>query len=360
MSDASNPSIFDLESGPAPELASELAPEAYDLAPGRETALVAAGLVTDRGPDGTADPDPALHFATDLDADAAVEAGAEDGVRSPRFAAEATQGDQRRLRLVPEKRRNGRRAPEEEPAPLRRILEAILFATDRPVTIEQLLPAVPEVSTESLQAELESMASDYEASGHGVRLRQTAGGYQFQTAPELHEYVHRFLVGKKRSRLSRAAMETLSIIAYRQPITRGEVEEIRGVDCGQVFHTLLERDMVTVRGRSQALGRPLLYGTTMEFLRYFGIDSLADLPSLEELHSLLGQDPLADPEIRSALESRGLLEDGSVGEVVQIFENDANDGAVIAEQAEEAEADEYPGIQDTSTHPPALPDEPCA
>jgi segregation and condensation protein B len=100
-------------------------------------------------------------------------------------------------------------------------------------------------------------------------------------------------------------METLAIIAYRQPITRGEVEEIRGVDSGQVFHTLLERNLVTVKGRSQALGRPLLYGTTEEFLRYFGLNSLVDLPSPQELEALLGEDPLDDPEIRRALASNG-------------------------------------------------------
>ncbi len=198
---------------------------------------------------------------------------------------------------------------------LRRVLEAVLFATDRPVTVEQLLCAVPEETPERIEGTLEEMTRAYRQEGAGFQLEQIGGGYMLRTDPEMHEYVTRFLVGKRRSRLSRAAMETLAIVAYRQPITRGEMEEIRGVDCGQVLHTLLERDLVTVRGRSQALGRPLLYGSTEEFLRYFGINSLSDLPSPEELRSLLGSDPLEDPEIREALVERGLIESpGSDGD----------------------------------------------
>ena len=188
---------------------------------------------------------------------------------------------------------------------LRRILEAILFATDRPVTLEQLQIALPERTDDDLARELQEMAADYEAVEAGFRLLPCAGGWQIRTDPEMHEFVTRFLVGKKRTRLSRAAMETLAVIAYRQSITRGEVEEIRGVDSGQVFHTLLERNLVTVKGRSQALGRPLLYGTTEDFLRYFGLNSLVDLPSPQELEALLGEDPLDDPEIRRALATNG-------------------------------------------------------
>lgn len=205
------------------------------------------------------------------------------------------------------RRRNGSRAAA---APsLRRILEAVLFASDRPVTLEQLHCAVPDEEAVVLETELRDLAAQYISSGCGFQLHESGEGFWLRTDPELHEHVHRFLVGKKRSRLSRAAMETLAIIAYRQPITRGEVEEIRGVDCGQVLHTLLERDLAAVRGRSQALGRPLLYGTTDEFLHYFGIRSLSDLPSPEELQALLGTDPMSDPEIQEALTAQGLLED---------------------------------------------------
>jgi segregation and condensation protein B len=205
------------------------------------------------------------------------------------------------------------RAASSAGAPLRRILEAILFATDRPVTTEQLLCALPAREVEEVETELERMAQEYAERDAGFRLVAGAGGYQIRTDPEMHEYVTRFLVGKKRARLSRAAMETLAIIAYRQPITRGECEDIRGVDSGQVLHTLLERDLVAFRGRSQALGRPHLYGTSEEFLRSFGLNSLADLPSPEELQSLLGEDPLADPEIAAALRARGFGDEAPEG-----------------------------------------------
>jgi segregation and condensation protein B len=207
---------------------------------------------------------------------------------------------------------NGKRAP--DPAPVRRVLEAVLFAVDRPVTVEQLLFALPGRDPEEIEAELKELARSLKDQGSGFQLCETGGGYQLRTDPQMHEYVARFLVGKKRVRLSRAAMETVAIVAYRQPITRGEMEEIRGVDCGQVLHTLLERNLVTIRGRSQALGRPLLYGTTDEFLHYFGINSLADLPSPEELGSLLGEDPLQDPEVRVAMEARGLIMEPADGE----------------------------------------------
>lgn len=193
--------------------------------------------------------------------------------------------------------------------PLRSILEAVLFASDRPLSLEQMRPAVPDVDLETLRATLADMASGYEDLGAGFRLVEVADGYQLTTDPTLHEYVERFLVGKRRARLSRAALETLAAVAYRQPITRGELEDLRGVDCGQVLHTLMERNLVSIRGRSQALGRPLLYGTTDDFLSYFGLPSLSSLPSLEEFASLQSEEALEDPEIRSALVREGLWED---------------------------------------------------
>jgi segregation and condensation protein B len=267
-------------------------------------------------------------------------------------------------------RGNGRRLTLQTAPPLRRVLEAVLFATDRPVTVEQLLCAVPGEDPELLESELRGMARDYEERGHGFRLHESGGGYWLRTDPELHEYVNQFLVGKKRTRLSRAAMESLAIVAYRQPITRGEVEEIRGVDSGHVFHTLMERNLITVRGRSQALGRPLLYGTTEEFLHYFGIRSLADLPTPEELQALLGEDPLMDPEIRQSLAAHGLFDEGAgppeedsaavadgadrvdgddrVDGADPVDGDDRVDGAVGVEVADVAEAAEVTAVIDGS------------
>lgn len=188
---------------------------------------------------------------------------------------------------------------------LESVCAAILFAVDRPVTIEQLRLAAPGRSTQEIRDALEGVASSLR--GLGLEVREIGGGCQIQTDPALHVYVERFLVGKRRARLSRAGLESLSAITYRQPITRGELEELRGVDCGQVLHTLLERNLITVVGRSAQLGKPLLYGTTEEFLAYFGLASLADLPSLEEFRSLQGDDVWEDPEVREALAEHGFL-----------------------------------------------------
>lgn len=216
-----------------------------------------------------------------------------------------TSSDMTAHAIAPRRGGNGGR-PEAAVQPLRRIIEAVLFASDKPVSLEELAAVAPDCPQEELARELESMSRDYGAEDRGFQLQATGAGYQICTHPGMHEYVTRFLVGKKRARLSRAAMETLAIVAYRQPITRGEAEQIRGVDCGHVLHTLLDRGLLTVKGRSQALGRPLLYGTTEEFLHYFGIRTLADLPSPEELRDLIGEDPLEDLELRELMEVRGL------------------------------------------------------
>lgn len=227
--------------------------------------------------------------------------------------------------------RRARRRADAATPPLRRILEAILFATDKPVTAGQLLEALPGRDADEVELELRNLAEEYAADRRGYRLIPCAGGYQVRSDPEMHEYVTRFLVGKRRARLSRAALETLAIVAYRQPITRGECEDIRGVDSGQVIHTLLERNLITIRGRSQALGRPLLYGTTGEFLRYFGINSLADLPSPEELQALIGSDPLGDPDIQRALCEEGFGEAEITGAAASTAE--AAEAAAHAETA---------------------------
>ncbi len=173
--------------------------------------------------------------------------------------------------------------PPSQPRPA---IEALLFASDQPLTLPLLSDAL-EMEAEAVQAELAGLAADYRERGAGVELREIAGGWVFVTAPEHGEAVARMLRGKRRMRLSRAALESLAIIAYKQPVTKSEVEAIRGVDASGVLATLLERNLVTVKGRSQVVGRPLLYGTTPEFLNYFGLKDLAELPRPEELRALV-------------------------------------------------------------------------
>jgi len=183
---------------------------------------------------------------------------------------------------------------------LKPVLEALLFAAEAPVPAS-LLAEAAEVSLEEVTEALLALAADYDAGGRGIRLTQMAGGWQFLTREEYATYLGRFLRGKKKMRLSRPALETLAIIAYKQPVTKAEVDAIRGVDSSGVLNTLLERELVTIRGRSKVVGRPLLYGTTGEFLSYFGLNDLNELPRVEELKAIVGEkepeNPEAEPEL---------------------------------------------------------------
>ena len=180
------------------------------------------------------------------------------------------------------------------------ILEALLFAAEAPVPAS-LLAEATECPLEDVTEGLLALAADYDAGGRGIRLTQMAGGWQFLTREEYAAPLGRFLRGKKKMRLSRPALETLAIIAYKQPVTKAEVDAIRGVDSSGVLNTLLERELVTIRGRSKVVGRPLLYGTTGEFLSYFGLNDLNELPRVEELKAIVGEkepeNPEAEPEL---------------------------------------------------------------
>ena len=165
-------------------------------------------------------------------------------------------------------------------------LEALLFSSDQPVTLALLsesLDAAPDI----VQAALLELGEAYVARDAGVELREIAGGWMLVTTPAQAEWVGRMLRGKRKMRLSRPALETMAIVAYKQPVTKTEIESIRGVDSAAVLTTLLERNLVTIRGRSKVVGRPLLYGTTPEFLDYFGLKDLSELPRPEELRALI-------------------------------------------------------------------------
>lgn len=172
------------------------------------------------------------------------------------------------------------------PSNLRSAVEALLFSSDQPVTLVLLSDAL-ESPAEDVTAALQSLGEEYSSRSAGVELREMAGGWVFMTAPDQNEWVTRMLRGKRKMRLSRAALETMAIIAYKQPVTKSEVEAIRGVDASGVLATLLERNLVTIKGRSTVVGRPLLYGTTDEFLNYFGLRDLSELPRPEELRALV-------------------------------------------------------------------------
>ena len=180
-------------------------------------------------------------------------------------------------------------------------LEAIIYATETPITLEQMIQLVKDtiiaegVSDEAeiksrVRSSLEELIAEYGGESHGIEIRQVAGGYRMSTKPEQHEVVRAFAKSLKPPiRLSLPALETLAVIAYKQPVTVPEINDIRGVDSGGVIGTLLDRKLITTAGRKQVIGRPILYKTTKEFLMRFGLKDVSELPSMEEFEKLVAQ-----------------------------------------------------------------------
>ena len=177
--------------------------------------------------------------------------------------------------------------------PLARLLEAALFSSVRPVPKEQLLALDPEASPAAVHAALDELREAFDQQGHGVELVELGEGWQILTRPEFTEAIERAQLAARPQRLSAAALETLAIIAYRQPIGRAEIEEIRGVNVGGVLKSLHERGLIDVTGRGEGLGRPLLYGTTPQFLEHFALRHLEELPRADELAIALRAEPRA-------------------------------------------------------------------
>ena len=167
--------------------------------------------------------------------------------------------------------------------PLAKLLEAALFASARPIATEELAALDTEASPAATAAALEEIREHYDVEGHGVELIEIGGGWQILTRAEYTEAIERAQLAARPARLSAAALETLAIIAYRQPISRADIEEIRGVNIGGVLKSLHERGLIDVVGRGEGLGRPLLYGTTPVFLEHFALRHLEELPRADEL-----------------------------------------------------------------------------
>ena len=179
-------------------------------------------------------------------------------------------------------------------------VEAIIYAAEMPITLDQIVQLVKEyVAAEGVddaeirsqvRAAIEELTVDYSSDDHGIELRQIAGGYRMSTKPEQHDLVRSFAKSLKPPiRLSFPALETLAVIAYKQPVTVPEISEIRGVDAGGVIATLLDRKLITTSGRKEVIGRPILYKTTKEFLLRFGLKDVNELPSMEEFEKLISE-----------------------------------------------------------------------
>ena len=169
-------------------------------------------------------------------------------------------------------------------ATLKQIVEAILFASDEPVSVERLADAAgDDVTPGQVRQAVEELMADYDATGRAFTVEDIAGGLQLFTRPAYNKHLKSLMSARRQQRFTQAALETLAIIAYKQPIMRADVEAIRGVSAGEMIRGLMYKGLVKIVGRAEVVGRPMLYGTTKKFLQTFGLNSLKDLPSIEEL-----------------------------------------------------------------------------
>ncbi len=220
--------------------------------------------------------------------------------------------------------------PPMEPSPLAqsdeelsKALEGLLFITDRPLSIEQLGKIVGVKDPARVGALVEQLRQKLEEKGSPVVLLEVAEGFQMATRPAYAPYVRKLFADKMTMRLSTAAHETLSIVAYKQPLTRAEIEEIRGVEVIAALETLLEKRLIKVVGRKESVGRPLMYGTTAEFLRHFGLRSLEDLPPLEQFKTDLPAQPEAEPAGQDSAVSTASVETDAVVEPAAVAVSEA-------------------------------------
>jgi len=193
---------------------------------------------------------------------------------------------------------------------LKLIVEALLFASDTPITVRDIHSCLPDSKASDIKSALEVLKFEYEELGRSFVLKEVAKGYQFRSRSEYGSYILRMLQTSP-NRLSRAAMETLAIIAYKQPILRHELERFRGVDVGGILRTLLEKDLIRIMGREQLPGRPLIYGTTKRFLETFDLKDISSLPKLKEIKALGSEEYEPTPA------DEGEASEAQAGEVIE-------------------------------------------
>jgi len=165
---------------------------------------------------------------------------------------------------------------------LKYAIEAIIFTSDKPVLIEQIRSVFPEATPSDIRAVIEELKADYQQNKRGIQLEEVAGGFRLVSAPEYASFLKKFYKQKHVQRLSQPALEALAIIAYKQPVTRLQIESLRKVDTSGVIDSLMEKNLIKIVGRKDAPGRPFVYGTTRQFLEFFGLRSLEDLPKMED------------------------------------------------------------------------------
>lgn len=217
---------------------------------------------------------------------------------------------------------------------LKAIVEALVFAAEEPLTLEDLVDLFPAAGKETLQSALDSLVQNCEAEDRGLMVQQVAGGYRMATRPEIGEWVRALFRSRNRRRLSSQALETLAIIAYRQPITTPEIQAIRGTDPTSVLEALLEKQLVRVLGRKKVVGKPILYGTTPQFLTHFRLNSLEDLPDMADFGVLAASGPTGgSPAGAAETASEALAARGP-------FEEEGGDDAGNGEDTQDDDDDE--------------------
>jgi segregation and condensation protein B len=209
---------------------------------------------------------------------------------------------------------------------LKALIEGIIYVAPEPVTLDAILKTLDGEERDRVKAKLDELIADYEQNQHGIQIRQVANGYKFSTKTEHHEILRKYVKSLKPPiRLSKPALETLAVVAYRQPVTLPEIEEIRGVDAGGVIHTLMEKKLVVTAGRKSVVGRPILYRTSRDFLVHFGLKDVGELPSLKEFEELakraLGSEWIADEAPAAGAEPAPVSSEeagGGVGEAAAV------------------------------------------
>jgi segregation and condensation protein B len=226
---------------------------------------------------------------------------------------------------------------------LKALIEAIIYVAPEPVPFEAILNTLEGEERARVRSKLEELTADFQLPQHGIQIREVAGGYKFFSKPEHHDVLRKFVKSLKPAvRLSKPALETLAVIAYRQPVTLPEINEIRGVDCGGVIHTLLEKKLVVTSGRKNVVGRPILYRTSRDFLVHFGLKDVGELPSLKEFEELakqaLGSEWAAEagPQSQATAEASAPL----------ASESTPQDAAVAEESESEVSPPSLPEVED--------------
>lgn len=178
-------------------------------------------------------------------------------------------------------------AEEIDPSKAKQVIEALLFASTKPITVPEIRKVLKSLTSSQIAEQVRALQVEYEQSQRSYEIREVANGFEVATRKEFAPWIMRIELQKKARQVTQSALETLAILAYKQPITRAEIEELRGVDGSGVLNTLMERDLIKIVGRKEVPGRPFMYGTTDKFLEHFGLRSIAELPSIEEIKRLV-------------------------------------------------------------------------